>query len=316
MGNKTLILLVVFAVVVAAALIGYGDFRETLRQLGNFPVSHLFAALALASLNYFLRFVRWTYYLNVLEVKIPLALGALVFLSGLAMSITPGKLGEILKCYLLRDRAGVPVSTSLPVVVMERLTDLVAVIMLGLVGLALLPTPVLITLSVALAICGGLFLVLTSRHSQRLVDLPLLRRWKSELLTSQESLKLLTAPRVMLVAVALGAVAWFSEGLALWVILQGLDGPLVIYRVLPIYAASTLVGAITAMPGGLGGTEGSMVALLQQSGLAPDVASAGTLIVRVVTLFFAVLVGLAALLWVKRVRDTGLPESSTMRTKG
>ena len=316
MGNKTLILLVVFAVVVAAALIGYGDFRETLRQLANFPLSHLFAALALASLNYFLRFVRWTYYLNVLEVKIPLAPSALVFLSGLAMSITPGKMGEILKCYLLRDRAGVPISTSLPAVLMERLTDLVAVIMLGLVGLALLPTPLLITLSVALGVCGGLFLVLTSRHSQRLVDLPLLRRWKSELLTSQESLKLLTAPRVMLVAVALGAVAWFSEGLALWVILQGLDGPLVIYRVLPIYAASTLVGAITTLPGGLGGTEGSMVALLQQSGLAADVASAGTLIVRVVTLFFAVLVGLGALLWVKRVQNAVSPESSRMGTKG
>lgn len=316
MGNKTLLLLVVFAALVAVALIGYGDFGETLRQLVNFPVTHLFAALALASLNYFLRFVRWTYYLNVLEIKIPLTSSALVFLSGLAMSITPGKMGEVLKCYLLRDRTGVPVSTSLPAVVMERLTDLVAVILLGLVGIALLPTPVLITLSMALVICGGVFLGVTSKHSQRLVDLPLLRRWKSELLTSQESLRLLAAPRVMLAAVVLGTVAWFSEGLALWVILQGLDGPLAIYRALPIYAAATLVGAITTMPGGLGGTEGSMVVLLQQSGLSPDVASAGTLIVRVVTLFFAVLVGLGALLWVKRVRHARLPESSTLRTKG
>ena len=121
----------VFAALVAVGLIGYGDFGETLRQLANFPVTHLFAALALASLNYFLRFVRWSYYLYVLEIKLPLASSALVFLSGLAMSITPGKTGEVLKSYLLRDRTGVPVSTSLPAVVMERLTDLVAVILLG-----------------------------------------------------------------------------------------------------------------------------------------------------------------------------------------
>ena len=316
MTSKALLLLVVFAALVAVGLIGYGDFGETLRQVVNFPVTHLFAALALALLNYFLRFVRWSYYLYVLEIKLPLASSALVFLSGLAMSITPGKTGEVLKSYLLRDRTGVPVSTSLPAVVMERLTDLVAVILLGLVGLALLPVPVLVTLSVALVFCGVALLVVTSRHSQRIVDLPLLRRWKSELLNSQDSLRLLAAPRVMLAAVALGAVAWFSEGMALWVILRGLDSPLAVYKVLPIYAASTLVGAITTIPGGLGGTEGSMVVLLQQSGLARDVASAGTLLVRVVTLFFAVLLGLAALVWVKRIRHAAWVESSTLRIKG
>lgn len=315
MTSKTLLLLVVFAGLVAVGLIGYGDFGETFRQLVNFPLSHLFTALALASLNYLLRFVRWSYYLYVLKIKLPLPSSALVFLSGLAMSITPGKTGEVLKSYLLRDRTGVPVSTSLPAVVMERLTDLVAVILLGLVGLALLPMPVLATLSVVLVFCGAGLLVLTSKHSQRLVDLPLLRRWKSELLNSQDSLRLLAAPRVMLVAVALGAVAWFSEGMALWVILQGLDSPLAPYQVLPIYAASTLVGAVTTIPGGLGGTEGSMVVLLQQSGLAPESASAGTLLVRVVTLGLAVLLGLAALVWVKHIRHAAWSESSALRTE-
>ncbi|PKB64469.1 MAG: hypothetical protein BZY80_02630 [SAR202 cluster bacterium Io17-Chloro-G2] len=311
-----MLLLVVFAALVAVGLFGYGDFGETLRQLANFPVTHLFAALALASLNYVLRFLRWSYYLHVLEIKLSLASSALVFLSGLAMSITPGKTGEVLKSYLLRDRTGVPVSTSLPAVVMERLTDLVAVILLGLVGLALLPTPVLVTLSVALVFCGAGLLAVTSKHSQRLVDLPLLRRWKSDLLNSHDSLRALAAPRVMLAAVGLGAVAWFCEGMALWVILQGLDSPLAMYKVLPIYAASTLVGAITTIPGGLGGTEGSMVVLLQQSGLARDVASAGTLLVRVVTLCFAVLLGLAALVWVKRIRRAPWPEPSSLRIKG
>lgn len=316
MTSKTLLLVLVLSGLVAVGLISYGDFGETIRQLVHFPVTHLFAALALALLNYFFRFMRWAYYLNVLGVKLPLGSSALVFVSGLAMSITPGKMGEVLKSYLLRDRTGVPVSTSLPAVVMERLTDLVAVILLGLVGLALLPMPVLVTLSVALVFCGIGLLALTSKHSQHLVDLPLLRRWKSELLNSQDSLKLLAAPRVMLAAVALGAVAWFSEGMALWVILQGLDSPLAIYQVMPIYAASTLVGAITAIPGGLGGTEGSMVVLMQQSGLARDVASAGTLLVRVVTLFFAVLLGLAALVWVKRIRRGAWSATSDLRIKG
>ena len=78
---------------------------------------------------------------------------------------------------------------------------------------------------------------------------------------------------------------------------------------LPIYAAATLIGAISTLPGGLVGTEGSMVALLQQSGIARGAASAGTLIVRLTTLWFAVAVGLVALAWLNRVRPTqGLTE--------
>ena len=90
--SKSLLLMLAFAAFVVAALIIYGDFGETFRQLCGFPLKHLLASLALALLNYFLRFVRWAYYLKVLGIKIPLSLSSLVFLSGLAMSITPGKI--------------------------------------------------------------------------------------------------------------------------------------------------------------------------------------------------------------------------------
>ena len=98
MNNKSLLLLLAFAAVVVVGVIGYGDFGETIRQLAGFPLTHLLAALALSLLNYLLRFARWSYYLNVLDVKIPPATSALVFLSGLAMSITPGKVGGASSC--------------------------------------------------------------------------------------------------------------------------------------------------------------------------------------------------------------------------
>ncbi|SVB82011.1 uncharacterized protein METZ01_LOCUS234865, partial [marine metagenome] len=84
----------------------------------------------------------------------------------------------------------------------------------------------------------------------------------------------------------------------------GLESSTPITQALPIYAAATLVGAVSALPGGLVGTEGSMIALLQQSGVSRSVASSGTLLVRLVTLWFAVAVGLVALLWLHRIRNT------------
>ena len=113
----------------------------------------------------------------------------------------------------------------------------------------------------------------------------------------------------MLIALVLGTAAWFSEGLALWVIMDGLDAHLSLPRALSIYAAPTRVGAVSTLPGGLVGTEGSMVALLQQSGVARGVASAGTLIVRLATLWLAVAVGLVALAWLNKVRLIHTPRS-------
>ena len=312
MSSKKLGLLVILAVLVFAALVGYGDFREIGQRLAHFPVTHLIAALALALLNYFLRFLRWAYYLRVLKISAPVAVSGLVFLSGLAMSITPGKAGELLKSKLLRDRSGIPVSVSAPVVVMERITDVVSVALLGLVGLALLPLPAVLALLAALSISGGALIVVASRHSGHLLGLPLVRRWKSGLETSHQGLRLLTVPRVVAFAVALGAVAWFCEGLALWVILRGLDADQSLGRAVPIYAAATLVGAVSAMPGGLVGTEGSMVALLQNSGIARGPASAGTLLVRLVTLWFAVAIGLTALVCLNRFQQSRLIPAAAM----
>ena len=93
-------------------LFSYGDFNDIGGQLSRFPLTYLLAALGLAIVNYALRYLRWLYYLRFLKIPAPLGLSALVFLAGLAMSITPGKAGELIKSYLLRDRAGVPVAAS------------------------------------------------------------------------------------------------------------------------------------------------------------------------------------------------------------
>ena len=310
MTSWKLLLLITLAVLVFVGLAGYGNFKETGEKLVHFPAANLLGALGLAVLNYGLRFCRWAYFLRVLKINVPFTVNILVFLSGLAMSITPGKAGELLKCYLLRDRTGAPVSASLPVVVMERLTDVVSVILLALLGLALLPLAVVWVLVSVLITSGVALLIVTSRRGGRLFDLPVLRRWRKEILASQEGLRRLADPRVMGVAVLLGVLAWFSEGVALWLILHGLDSGLSLLRALSIYAAATLVGAITTLPGGLVGTEGSMVALLQQSGIARGAASAGTLLVRLVTLWFAVAVGLVALVCLNKLRPVPAGASS------
>ncbi|MDE2844174.1 MAG: lysylphosphatidylglycerol synthase transmembrane domain-containing protein [Chloroflexota bacterium] len=295
--GRKLFLVGLLSCLVFAALVGYGDFQEVGSLLVQFPVTYLLAALALALVNYSLRFLRWVYYLKTLGIDVPFAVSLLVFLSGLAMTITPGKVGELVKCYLLRGRSGVPVTLTVPVVLMERLTDLLSVVLMGLIGFALLPPLVSIASAVALAVLGGALYFLTTRHTDRLIRLPVIRKWADQALEAKDGMKVLSRPLPLLVAVTLGLVSWISEGVALWIVLKGLDADISIVLSMPIYAGSVLAGAATTLPGGLLGTEGAMVVFLQQSGSARDVAATGTLLVRVATLWFAVAVGLSALAW-------------------
>ncbi|HEU0020077.1 MAG TPA: lysylphosphatidylglycerol synthase transmembrane domain-containing protein, partial [Dehalococcoidia bacterium] len=205
------------------------------------------------------------------------------------------KVGELVKGYFLRNRAGVRLASSIPAIMMERVTDVVAVVLVGLIGLALLPVSVRWVLIVVLLLCGLSTWFLVSRHNERLLQLPVLRRWRDEVQLSREGLRSLTALKPIGLAISLGVLAWLSEGLAFWLILYGLDLEVSPIQSLPIYASATVVGAITTLPGGLIGTEGTMLALLQQVGVARDGASAATLLVRLVTLWFAIGIGLIAL---------------------
>ena len=304
MSRGRWLVLGLLAAAVFAGLLAYGDLRHIGGLLAADPAAAaraVGAAAGLALANYGLRFLRWHLYLRALGIEAPLRSVSLpVFLAGLALSITPGKAGELLKSLWLRRLAGVPIASSAPAVVMERLTDVASVALLGLTGLLLLPAPFLLIAAALLAVVAGAGWLAASRFGSALPGLPGLRRWREPLAQSQEGLRTLMRPRMLAMAVGLGFLAWAAEGLALWIIIVGIGGRVDPMAALPISAAAALAGAVTALPGGLVGFEGSMVVLLQQAGLTAPVAALATLLTRLATLWLAVLIGLAAWLGLLR----------------
>lgn len=302
MNRRNWLLLILLTVAAFAGLLVYGDLREVSSLLANAPSPYagLAAALGLAVVNYVLRYLRWAIYLRALDIRVSHSVSASVFVAGLALSITPGKAGELLKSVWLNRRAGVPVSASAPAVVMERLTDVLSVGLLGLTGIVLLPTVVALVVGGILVIAVIAGILAASRFGTVALRLPVLRRWQEPLAQSLDGFRRLMSPAMLTVAVFLGALAWAAEGLALWIVIVGIGewvSPLV---AIPISAAAALVGAVTALPGGLVGFEGSMVALLRQAGLGAPEAALATLLTRLATLWFAVLIGLLAWLWISR----------------
>lgn len=298
--NK-LLLSIAFGALVFLGFSIYADLGTLKETLWRFPWSYFLLALLLACLNYLVRFVKWHYYLGQLQIKLDKSDSLVIFLAGLIMSVTPGKLGEVLKSYLLKSQNGTPISRSAPIVLAERLTDFCSLLILISLGVFTLQygTSVFIVILVLML----LFLGMASwkRFALAAIDftqkLPFLRRHTAKLHTAYESTYILIAPRRMTVAVGLSLLAWFCECLGFYLVLTGLGAPITLFMATFIYAFATIAGAITMLPGGIGVTEGSMTGLLILFGVVRHQAVASTLIIRVATLWFAVLVGALVLIY-------------------
>jgi uncharacterized protein (TIRG00374 family) len=215
------------------------------------------------------------------------------------MAISPAKLGEVIKSFLLKDYAGVKISRSSPIIVAERLSDVIAVVILGSVGTLaygrgreiLLVTMVLVVLFVA---------VVQSRSiSFRLLHLaerlPLVGRFAEQLEEFYEASFILLKLKRLLPTVVISIAAWFVECVASWLLLKGLGIDAGLLLVTFVFAIGTLAGALAMIPGGLGVAEGSMTGLFVASGIARNSAVAATLLIRIVTFWFVIVLGLIGL---------------------
>lgn len=306
-SSRRLLAVVVAGVAVFAAVTVYGDVRELGDRLGRFEWWTFAAAIALAMVNYAIRYVRWSLYLSRRAIEVPRATSALIFVSGFALSITPGKVGELVKSYLLRAAVGTPVATSAPIIVAERLTDLVALLLIGLVGVALYGIAGATVLAGGVLVVAGVAVLAWPRSAHALIALVTrprrLRPLRERLLEAYGGLRALVRPWPLAWGTAFGVVAWLAECAGFALIVSGFAGTSVPFGLaMLIYASTTVAGALSFLPGGLLVTEAGMTLLLVSSARGVDqaTAAAATILTRLATLWFAVVLGLVAMAVLRR----------------
>lgn len=296
-------------VLVFFALSAYGDFRSVWNGLGEFQWQYLPLVLLLSSLNYVLRFFKWEFYLRTLGVQeFSKRQSLLTYLAGLGMVVTPGKIGEWLKCYLLRELHGTPFSKSAPIPMAERLTDSLGLVILGSAGLVVFRNawPAFVAM---VGLCAAIVLLARNRGLAhwllaRLERLPVVSRFARQAEQFYDSSYYLLAPVPLGAMTLLSVVSWGFEVLGFYFVLVGLglDGNAeLLLKASFIMPAATLASALLLTPGGLGVAEGGIAGLSQVLlSLSRAEAAVGTLIIRFGTLWFGVIVGLSALFLINR----------------
>jgi uncharacterized protein (TIRG00374 family) len=269
--------------------------------LVNFQWWILIPVCLLTLLNYSLRFVKWHYLLRKLGVDMPIVDNAWNFASGLAMVISPGKVGELLKPYVVRERCGAPMATTTSALVTERLTDGIAMLILASVGVAnyaqdkahYLYIPGVLTIAGLLVLSHkGL-----SMWSIRLLGrMPGLTNLSHKLEEMMVAMRTCVAPAPLALTIIISVVAWGAECLGFLLVFKGFGVDASLDVCVFLYAFATVAGG--AMPGGLGVADGALAggALALISGLTEPVSVAAALLIRICTLWIGVAIGAAALI--------------------
>jgi len=299
---KAVIWSVVLSLLGYAGWIALSEKEQIALALSNLSWVDTCIILALSLVNYFLRFVRWQYYLVQLGHSVPIFQSLLIYLAGFALTTTPGKAGEAIRSLYLKP-FGIDYASSLAAFTTERVSDIISMVLISILALytfhqyswlAILLTTV--TFSFVLMIQFGILskfilrFTFDTRHER-------VKKAANAVLSLLNVIQPLVTHRALLIGTLIGLIAWGAEAFALSYLVSALGYPTPVFLTAGIYAIAVIVGAVAFLPGGLGGTEAAMSLLLIAAGLNHETALTATIVCRLTTLWFAVIIGMIIMLW-------------------
>jgi glycosyltransferase 2 family protein len=309
---KRLIWIVIFAVLLYTALIIWSDFRKNVAILRQFPWSRMPLILGAVLVNFVVRELKWDYYRRAGGVNVPRGGSFLVFFSGYSMCISPGRVGELVKPFMYKEYFGQKMRRTIPLVFCERVSDLLGMILLGVITV-----PMYMAGVARGATAGGVstrllsgFLVTSIIFMVGMVLFARQKAWVYRLLIALSHNRHLHNParklrklyyatypllsvKNLTITSLMASFSWAFECVALWMILDGVGaGSVTLAQSTFMFCMATILGGFFFfLPGGIGGFEPAMAAMLLLLGVQPSNAVPAIFIIRFSTLFFGVALG-------------------------
>ena len=303
--NKFFYIIIFFAVAVYVVMGIYADVGKLISIMEIFRLDIFMLLLILTTISYLVRFIKWDYFLKRVGVRLNIRDNLFVFLSGFSMVMTPAKVGEVWKCWLIKDINGEKLNKTVPVVIIDRITDVLGLIILAMVGVLYYTDGMYIILALLFLFTGFLIAVRSKTISGKIIKLLENRmgKYAENIKIMHETFETLMKPGSLIRMSFLSAFAWFFECMVMYLIILGFGQSIKITLATFIFSFASLAGAVSMVPGGLGVAEGTISGLLQYFGMAAPVSVAITIFVRAVTLWYGAIVGISVyLLFNKRIK--------------
>ncbi len=306
-------------------------------ELGSFPLVIFVPVFLLKCANWALRYGEWRYFLGVVGIRTVRGLrtpptpapdapptirerdSAVLWLAGLTMSISPGKLAEVLKALVLKNLTGIDFSRAAPVIFLERLVDGLAIIPMTLIAMLAvggsldggdvsLSYVLAVLIGTTVALGAGIILIqirpLAFWALALVENWPGVRRIHGALHNLYASSYDLIKLRHLIPTVLLGIGAYTTDCIGFYLILTGLgvDGTWTLFgQATFILGFSVIVASLSTLPGGAGGRELTIGAMLTGViGLSKTDSGTGTFLIALFQLWVGVLLGLVVIALFRR----------------
>jgi len=271
--------------------------QEMLDAFTRLTMAQFGILLGLSLINYLFRTIRWHIYTHAMNIDLTFLSSTRHYVGGFALTATPGRIGELIRLrWIWRETGRRPDSTG-SLVLVDRAADLTAV------GLVL---AIAVATSTA-GIQGGWTVAIISLLVAWLATRPTLFRaaitlgWKTlgifprffaMLRRAASGLSVFSKPTVLIPTTICGMIGWTAEGVAFYILIIWLGGDITLSTALAIFFFAMLAGSATGLPGGVGGAEAALATLLTLFDVPLEIALPATAIIRITTLWFAILVGI------------------------
>jgi uncharacterized protein (TIRG00374 family) len=294
MEKNKIWLVLIFAIIVYVILGVYADFGNLLLALESFDWKYIIILLSLTTLSYLIRFVRWNFFLKGVGVNLNLKDNLFIYLSGLSMTITPAKAGEVWKGWLIKDINGDSLSKTVPVVISDRLTDMLALVIFSLLGILYYKQGAFVIITILILFGGFLIAVRTETVSNRLISILEKRagKYSKDVKSMHITFKETLTPKKLIITTGLGLMAWFMECMGLYLTIIGFGDHIGIIVSTFTFSFASLAGALSLIPGGLGVAEATLSGLLQFFGLSATISVGAAIIIRFSTLWYGTFLGI------------------------
>jgi uncharacterized protein (TIRG00374 family) len=257
----------------------------------------LVALFALAS--FLLRYVRCRWLLARRNCRVPWVVGLLSYLSGFALTASPGRVGELLRIRYF-GMLGVPADQMIACFVFERMCDLLVVLLLSaglgsfVPGAALAFAFVVLVIAAVIVLSRSTALWMALAGRLRKAERHNLASMLLALANGLAGAVSFFAPREFTTAMVLGLAAWTIQSLGCVYLLSKLGIAIPPLAGFSIYPLALLIGAASMLPGGIGTTEAVIVLFLHSFGAPLGGAALAAVGMRISTLWFATALGFMA----------------------
>jgi len=297
--NKIIIIIIAVVGLYATFIIA-SDINTILDKISSFKIEFLPIIISLVTCSWFVMFARWHLLLKNSKISIPKKDSFIIYMSGIALSIIPGRVGELIKSQLLKTKFGIPRTKTVPIVILEQLYTLIGLIAVSFFGIWFFELGAYV-IGLFTAVLALAFILISSKKVFfKMIAILEKRKFTSKFIEplslSYDTIKKSMRGPIVFYATALTVIFWLLEAITVYCVLLsfGIDH-IEFLMVIPIYATSLMLGFLSFLPMGLGVVEGSLASFLSFQGIEISLSLTLVIIIRLFTRWYSVAVGFVAL---------------------